>query len=237
MDRLRTVKREVTSRYRCHTGCAVADLSWWRRVPFRSPRAERSGVPRASSVTLQSEFTRLMFRHDLAPPSGGRNLSQKCCGSSWIGPGVRTDCITSTHRIPAAAVSRGTRRDRAFCPSTIESSAAIFDPPGNQRHAHPDPPASSPTRRSSYTYRRSAVHHIAPKVPDLQELPLGRVLQRNIVLKGRSTGKLSVNAESSIAIDHARNSRRASGSTTTVRSGRPWRPAARRPSGEAPTVW
>ena len=45
------------------------------------------------------------------------------------------------------------------------------------------------------------IHDIAPKLPEVEQLPSGRVLQRRILLKGRSSGNPFVAAESLIAID------------------------------------
>lgn len=45
------------------------------------------------------------------------------------------------------------------------------------------------------------IHDIAPKISGLEQLATGRVLQRQILLKGRSTGNPFVAAESFIAID------------------------------------
>jgi chorismate lyase len=45
------------------------------------------------------------------------------------------------------------------------------------------------------------VHGMAPRMPGLEQLPSGRVLQRQILLKGRSSGDAFVAAESLIAID------------------------------------
>jgi chorismate lyase len=45
------------------------------------------------------------------------------------------------------------------------------------------------------------VHGSAPGIPGLEHLPSGRVLQRRILLKGRSSGHAFVAAESLIAID------------------------------------
>lgn len=45
------------------------------------------------------------------------------------------------------------------------------------------------------------LHGAAPSMPGLQQLPSGRVLQRRILLKGRSSGHPYVAAESMIAID------------------------------------
>jgi chorismate--pyruvate lyase len=45
------------------------------------------------------------------------------------------------------------------------------------------------------------IHPVAPKISELGQLPSGRVLQRRIVLKGRSSGNPFVAAESLIAID------------------------------------
>jgi chorismate-pyruvate lyase len=45
------------------------------------------------------------------------------------------------------------------------------------------------------------IHDAAPNVPEFDHLAVGRVLQRNILLKGRSTGNPLVAAESMIAID------------------------------------
>jgi chorismate-pyruvate lyase len=45
------------------------------------------------------------------------------------------------------------------------------------------------------------VHGIAPSIPDLAQLPSGRILQRQILLKGRSSGHPFVAAESLIAMD------------------------------------
>ncbi|MGC2655437.1 MAG: chorismate pyruvate-lyase family protein [Mycobacterium sp.] len=48
---------------------------------------------------------------------------------------------------------------------------------------------------------KQQIHHVAPKVPELELSAIGRVLQRRILLKGRSSGKAFVAAESLIAID------------------------------------
>ena len=45
------------------------------------------------------------------------------------------------------------------------------------------------------------VHRTAPRIPGLEQLPSGRVLQRRILLKGRSSREPFVAAESLIAID------------------------------------
>lgn len=45
------------------------------------------------------------------------------------------------------------------------------------------------------------VHGTAPRIPGSEQLPSGRVLQRQILLKGRSSGHPFVAAESLIAID------------------------------------
>src|ERR1700742_1569718 len=45
------------------------------------------------------------------------------------------------------------------------------------------------------------VHRTSPKIPDLEELPVGRILQRRILLKGRSSGHPFVAAESLVAVD------------------------------------
>ena len=45
------------------------------------------------------------------------------------------------------------------------------------------------------------VQNMASKMPDLEQLPSGRVLQRRILLKGRSSGDPFVAAESLVAID------------------------------------
>jgi chorismate lyase len=45
------------------------------------------------------------------------------------------------------------------------------------------------------------IHDIAPTLPELEQFPSGRVLQRHILLKGRSSGNPFVAAESLIAID------------------------------------
>lgn len=45
------------------------------------------------------------------------------------------------------------------------------------------------------------VHDSVPSAPDLAESPTGRILRRQILLKGRSTGHPFVAAESLIAID------------------------------------
>lgn len=45
------------------------------------------------------------------------------------------------------------------------------------------------------------IHQTAPKMPELEHFPSGRVLQRQILLKGRNTGRQFVAAESLIAID------------------------------------
>lgn len=48
---------------------------------------------------------------------------------------------------------------------------------------------------------KQQIHHFAPKIPELEQLPSGRVLQRHTLLKGRSSGNPFVAAESLIAID------------------------------------
>ncbi len=45
------------------------------------------------------------------------------------------------------------------------------------------------------------IHDVAPKIPELQQLPSGRVLERRILLKGRGSGNPLVAAESLISID------------------------------------
>jgi chorismate-pyruvate lyase len=45
------------------------------------------------------------------------------------------------------------------------------------------------------------LHGVAPSMPGLEQLPSGRVLQRRILLKGRSSGHPYVAAESLIAVD------------------------------------
>jgi chorismate-pyruvate lyase len=45
------------------------------------------------------------------------------------------------------------------------------------------------------------VHGTSPRIPGLEELPGGRILQRRILLKGRSSGRPFVAAESLIAVD------------------------------------
>jgi chorismate lyase len=45
------------------------------------------------------------------------------------------------------------------------------------------------------------VHDIAPRIPGSEQFPSGRVLQRRILLKGRSSGLPFIAAESLIAID------------------------------------
>jgi chorismate lyase len=45
------------------------------------------------------------------------------------------------------------------------------------------------------------IHDAAPKIPEFDYLAVGRVLQRDILLKGRSTGSPLVAAESLIAVD------------------------------------
>ena len=45
------------------------------------------------------------------------------------------------------------------------------------------------------------IRDVAPKLPEVEQLPIGRVLQRHILLKGRSSGNPFVAAESVIAID------------------------------------
>jgi chorismate-pyruvate lyase len=45
------------------------------------------------------------------------------------------------------------------------------------------------------------VHDMAPRMPGREQLPSGRILQRQILLKGRSSGDAFVAAESFIAID------------------------------------
>lgn len=45
------------------------------------------------------------------------------------------------------------------------------------------------------------IHDTAPRIPELDQALVGRVLQRNILLKGRSSGNVFVAAESLVAID------------------------------------
>ena len=45
------------------------------------------------------------------------------------------------------------------------------------------------------------LHDEAPRIPGLEQLPSGRVLQRRILLKGRSSGHSFVAAESLVAVD------------------------------------
>jgi len=46
------------------------------------------------------------------------------------------------------------------------------------------------------------IHQTAPKILESEQLPTGRILQRDVILKGRSSGNPFVAAESLIAIDH-----------------------------------
>jgi chorismate-pyruvate lyase len=48
---------------------------------------------------------------------------------------------------------------------------------------------------------KQQIHNMAPKIPELEGSAIGRVLQRGILLKGRSSGTPFVAAESLIAID------------------------------------
>ncbi len=48
---------------------------------------------------------------------------------------------------------------------------------------------------------KQQIHDVAPKIPELEDLAIGRVLQRDILLKGRTSGNAFVAAESLIAID------------------------------------
>ena len=48
---------------------------------------------------------------------------------------------------------------------------------------------------------KQQIHHFAPKITELEHFASGRVLERRILLKGRSSGKPFVAAESLIAID------------------------------------
>jgi chorismate lyase len=48
---------------------------------------------------------------------------------------------------------------------------------------------------------RQQIHDAAPKIPELEHSAIGRVLQRDILLKGRSSGNPFVAAESLIAVD------------------------------------
>lgn len=45
------------------------------------------------------------------------------------------------------------------------------------------------------------IHDVAPKIPGLDDFAIGRVLQRDILLKGRTSGNALIAAESLIAID------------------------------------
>ena len=48
---------------------------------------------------------------------------------------------------------------------------------------------------------KQQIHHFAPNITELEHFASGRVLERRILLKGRSSGKPFVAAESLIAID------------------------------------
>ncbi len=48
---------------------------------------------------------------------------------------------------------------------------------------------------------KQQIHDVAPKIPEFEHLAIGRVLQRDILLKGGSSGNPFVAAESLIAID------------------------------------
>jgi chorismate lyase len=48
---------------------------------------------------------------------------------------------------------------------------------------------------------RQQIHDVPPKIPELEHSSIGRVLQRDILLKGRSSGNPFVAAESLIAVD------------------------------------
>jgi chorismate--pyruvate lyase len=48
---------------------------------------------------------------------------------------------------------------------------------------------------------KQQIHDVAPEIPELEDLAIGRVLQRDILLKGRTSGNAFVAAESLIAID------------------------------------
>jgi chorismate--pyruvate lyase len=48
---------------------------------------------------------------------------------------------------------------------------------------------------------KQQIHQAAPKIPELEHSASGRILQRDILLKGRSSGNPFVAAESLIAID------------------------------------
>lgn len=45
------------------------------------------------------------------------------------------------------------------------------------------------------------IHDVAPKIADVDDLATGRVLQRDVLLKGRASGNAFIAAESLIAID------------------------------------
>ncbi|MGA8327924.1 MAG: chorismate pyruvate-lyase family protein [Mycobacterium sp.] len=45
------------------------------------------------------------------------------------------------------------------------------------------------------------VHSVVPQIPGLDQLPGGRILQRRILLNGRSSGRSFVAAESLVAVD------------------------------------
>lgn len=48
---------------------------------------------------------------------------------------------------------------------------------------------------------KQQIHSVAPEIPELKDLAIGRILQRRILLKGRNSGDAFVAAESLIAID------------------------------------
>ncbi len=48
---------------------------------------------------------------------------------------------------------------------------------------------------------KQQIHDEAPKIPELDHLPIGRVLRRDILLRGRSSGTPFVAAESLVAVD------------------------------------
>ncbi|OAN33020.1 chorismate--pyruvate lyase family protein [Mycolicibacterium iranicum] len=49
---------------------------------------------------------------------------------------------------------------------------------------------------------KQQIHDVAPEMPELQGIAMGRVLQRDILLKGRTSGNAFVAAESLIAVDY-----------------------------------
>jgi chorismate lyase len=81
------------------------------------------------------------------------------------------------------------------------------------------------------------IHDVVPKIPELEQLAIGRVLQRRILLKGRSMGNPFVAAESWIAIDRLPPAIMTSLMTTDCPIGEVMATSCLETFKEAPQVW